>query len=362
MGAYFRLYDHKHTPISSLLCTARISEPSSFTPDMNTSQDNATTEQTSQIETQLAPAPFDDQAADIILISSDNVHFYVHKLLLSLVSPVFQTMFGLPSHDKQETQDGRPCLAVAEDRHHLVQLLSWCDPRCSPTLTRLEDFQIVWELADKYSMDDIMTKVKNTLASVNKGISANPLTAFAVSTRFGCKELAIRSAREVLEIPFRKWEIIPEMKHLSAFALQHLIQYRHKCEDAASSVATDMDWVNRSLYPGLFFATQCQESCKVESRKGKQWNKWWLDYVDLAATSLRETPCGRAVEERTLLEHIHTEISSGPCTKCRKKGIAHFNSFSRILAVEVEKRIDKVKMAIEFIEPPVLISISPGGV
>ena len=178
MGAYFRLYDHKHTPISSLLCTPRISEPPSFTPDMNTSQDKATTEQTSQMETQLAPAPFDDQTADIILISSDNVHFYVHKLLLSLVSPVFQTMFGLPSHDKQETQDGRPCLAVAEDRHRLVQLLSWCDPRCSPTLTRLEDFQIVWELADKYSMDDIMTKVKNTLASVNKGISANPLTAF----------------------------------------------------------------------------------------------------------------------------------------------------------------------------------------
>jgi len=71
------------------------------------------------------------------------------------------------------------------------------------------------------------------------------------------------------------------------------------------------------------------------------------------------------VAERSKKEHswnTYIRQSARTMHEVQKKGDCHFNSFSRILAVEVEKRIDKVKMAIEFIEPPVLISISPGGV
>jgi len=307
---------------------------------MSTSQDEATTKQTSKIETQVAPAPFNDQTADIIIISSDNVHFYVHKLLLSLVSPVFQTMFSLPSHDNQlqETQDGRPYVTVAEDSCCLVQLLLWCDPRCSPKLTKLEDFQTVLELADKYSMEDIMTRVKDILLSVNTVISPDPLAFFAVSTRFGCKELAERSARKILEIPFREWEMIPEMKHISAFALQNLIGYRHKCEDAASSVAKHFAWINRTVRPASFFTTRCGDGCKQEERNGKFWLVWWLKYMDLAGTILRQTPCGQAVEMGILMQQIHTEISIGSCGSCRREGHECLDTFSRILAVKVEKK------------------------
>ena len=42
-----------------------------------------------------AATPFNDTKADLIIHSSDNIHCYVHKLLLSIVS-LFEGMFTLP--------------------------------------------------------------------------------------------------------------------------------------------------------------------------------------------------------------------------------------------------------------------------
>ncbi|KAF7304124.1 hypothetical protein MIND_00644000 [Mycena indigotica] len=39
---------------------------------------------------------FNDPSADVILISSDQVEFHLHRVVLGLVSPIFRTMFTLP--------------------------------------------------------------------------------------------------------------------------------------------------------------------------------------------------------------------------------------------------------------------------
>jgi BTB/POZ domain len=105
-------------------------------------QHNPTTVDTFVVS--LAEAPFNDSNANIILRSSDGVLFYVHNLLLSLVSPFFSTMFTLPtSLDSQDIYDSRPCIAVSDDAKHLRVLLSSLDPRCTQlfnnTLTRPSD-------------------------------------------------------------------------------------------------------------------------------------------------------------------------------------------------------------------------------
>ncbi|KAI0037504.1 hypothetical protein FA95DRAFT_1506898, partial [Auriscalpium vulgare] len=45
--------------------------------------------------TPVAAAPFDDPHTDIILQSSDGTLFHVHKVILSLASPVFSDMLRL---------------------------------------------------------------------------------------------------------------------------------------------------------------------------------------------------------------------------------------------------------------------------
>jgi len=76
-------------------------------------------------------------------------------LLLSLVSPLFSTMFTLSDLHSQEIYDARPCVVVSDDARHLLLLLSWCDPRCmqssmQSTKQSLLDLQMVLETAVKY--------------------------------------------------------------------------------------------------------------------------------------------------------------------------------------------------------------------
>ena len=69
-------------------------------------QDNSTI---GGITVVVAESPFDDSNADLILRSSDNVLFYLHSLLLSLVSPLFSAMFTIPTNShSQEMHDSRP--------------------------------------------------------------------------------------------------------------------------------------------------------------------------------------------------------------------------------------------------------------
>jgi hypothetical protein len=101
----------------------------------------------------VAKSPFDDPKADLILCSSDNVHFYTDKLLLSLASSFFHDMFALPQGP--ETKETRQIVDVDERSRALEKLLTWCDPRRTPVLETIEHIQVVLELSDKYMMDGV---------------------------------------------------------------------------------------------------------------------------------------------------------------------------------------------------------------
>ncbi|KAF9527460.1 hypothetical protein CPB83DRAFT_836623 [Crepidotus variabilis] len=119
-------------------------------------------------------SPFDDARADFVLISSDNVAFYVYSALLSLVSPVFEVMFKLPQGVEQELYEGKPFVI------HL--LLVWCDPRCSKR--PLDEPRAILEIADKYGMEDIMELANNSLLDSKYHIKSDALRIFAIAVRF----------------------------------------------------------------------------------------------------------------------------------------------------------------------------------
>ena len=49
----------------------------------------------------LADAPFDDEAADVVFLTSDEVVFYAFKPILAIASPFFRDMFSLPSWESK---------------------------------------------------------------------------------------------------------------------------------------------------------------------------------------------------------------------------------------------------------------------
>lgn len=109
-----------------------------------------------------AAAPFDKETADIILRSSDDIHYRVRRGILAEASTVFDDMFAnaLPAtsaalNTGDEMIDGVPVIAMAESGKVLEYLLSMYYPpfqgvRLEPT----EDSLLAaLDVARKYFMD-----------------------------------------------------------------------------------------------------------------------------------------------------------------------------------------------------------------
>ena len=82
-----------------------------------------------QIYTTTSPSEiFDVSDADLIIRSSDSVDFQVHKLVLSMTSPLFKDLLSLPQPFDSETVDGLHVVQLPEDSELLNSLLSMLYP------------------------------------------------------------------------------------------------------------------------------------------------------------------------------------------------------------------------------------------
>ncbi|THH01172.1 hypothetical protein EW026_g1483 [Hermanssonia centrifuga] len=135
----------------------------------------------------VASEPFDRQAADVILRTSDNVHFYVYKTILLTSSTFFKTMFSSCTW-KAETYHGyHPIIDVPEDSSTLEYLLRFCYPGHSPMITNLVQLDLLLEAAFKY---DISTAAEPLREALQLSVYQNPLRVFAIACRHKLEEEA----------------------------------------------------------------------------------------------------------------------------------------------------------------------------
>ncbi|KAH9992394.1 hypothetical protein BJV77DRAFT_1109915 [Russula vinacea] len=86
-----------------------------------------------------AQAPFDDAQADVILQSSDQVHFQVFKNILSLASPIFADTFSFPSPPSKPPMTKYRWLLYLRTRQ-LLKLLYVIFIRCKPRPPRRRSY------------------------------------------------------------------------------------------------------------------------------------------------------------------------------------------------------------------------------
>ena len=78
-----------------------------------------------QINSATSPLePFEVPDANIIIRSSDNIDFRVHKSLLAMASPFFKDLLSLPQPSDSEIVDGVPVVRLPESSELLNNLLS----------------------------------------------------------------------------------------------------------------------------------------------------------------------------------------------------------------------------------------------
>ncbi|CAL1706772.1 unnamed protein product [Somion occarium] len=246
-----------------------------------------------------AGCPFDDDDADVIIQSSDSVHFKMYKVILGKASPIFKDIFCLPQSPPSERSPddffhGLPTVKVSEDSHTLLLLFTFCYPMEDPVLASIDDVRSVLEGAQKYQMDAI----------------AKP---FAVACRMGWEDDARVAARLTLGEAF--WPLEPplpvEFRYVSSENLLRLISYHRKCAAVACQLADDYPWANQ-----LMNSLACQHCDKLYkgSTQATGLADWLRVFLSSAKSVLVTRPSSSAVTSGTFAwETMRKSYGCPPC-------------------------------------------------
>lgn len=303
----------------------------------------------------MAPEPFDHPDADVILRSSDKepVDFRVFKLFLSLASPFFAMIFTLPQPNSpvyvEELEDGVPVIQMSEDRRTLHLLLQFCYPIALldvPRLSSLQELQSVTEAAFKFEMDGVKRFAKKTIVEP-RFVESQPLRVFAIACRFGWVAEAKIAARHTLRQPMMNSSYFEELVHITAAAYHRLQQYHRICGEVAASRAkmqpalAEFDdewiWVVCQRCPGTG-ARARRDTGYPESRK------WFVEWIQTVAAELQQRPWGVSVKKFDLREKAVANAQR--CPTCGPRAATDLETFSEILAVEIEKELASVRVTI----------------
>jgi len=145
---------------------------------------------------------FDAPDADIILraLGPPKRDFRVHKLVLSLASPVFKDMFSLPqptSDDSRKSSVGEvEIVEVTDPADALDTILRMIYPFAPPSFDgSLDTLVECLIIADKYGIQGAKSRLYGVLARASP---AQSLRVYAIASQFGFTNLVNSASRHIL--------------------------------------------------------------------------------------------------------------------------------------------------------------------
>ena len=123
--------------------------------------------------------------ADVVIRAAGTLDFRVHKLILSLVSPVFKDMFTLP----QPASDTLPHVDAQESPKTWSNILHTIYPMSSPTINNLDDLESLLLAAKKYEMQFIVDTYKKSFEN-QEFIKEDPLRLYGIACACGSEDQA----------------------------------------------------------------------------------------------------------------------------------------------------------------------------
>ncbi|KAJ8590967.1 hypothetical protein M405DRAFT_932456 [Rhizopogon salebrosus TDB-379] len=313
-------------------------------------------------ETSTAQAPFDNPKCDIILRSADGVNFHVFKLILSLVSPVFQGMFMLPQDMTQTDVSSTPTIPLTESSITLESLLLLSYPAATPSFNSLEDAKAVLEAARKYDMLAVVSRAKDIVFS--QFLPTNSLELYALSCVFGWQQHARKAAAQTLEINLKDLGRINSefagMRDISAFDYHKLLIYHYECGVAAQAVGESPDMLySMPLFgsdismcmwkcnsPGRGNAAQCTgvttRKLHISMSGEMSITPWFDEYLVSTGKELYARPCESTLRESASYNRAVNKALN--CSYCRSTVVENMDRFRTLYIGAVKKVLANVKL------------------
>jgi hypothetical protein len=301
--------------------------------------------------------PFDHADADAVLRSSDKVDFFVYRVMLSISSPFFKSMFSLPQPISEKPNN--PVIDVTENSRTIAVLLKFIYPLVSVVAEpeSLDDLIDALEAARKYDMAVASQRLNEKFAE-SKVVQDDPIVAFCAAYDHKLGEAARVAAKASLKHRMNLDNIADKLQHINGPAFYQLYKFHRACSAAAAATlpsSKHLDWITSSDAYGWDFAPDGRCTCSkfrytVDTSRST-WKATFMcnDYIKRARIVLQERPCREALSKITIsLCYEEDEEFDTPCETCLLFTPPSIPDFRRLLGEEVEKRVSAVRHFLGF--------------
>jgi hypothetical protein len=175
------------------------------------------------------PLCLDIPDANLILRSSDQVNFRVHKSILATLSPFFEDLLSLPQPPDDELVDGIPVVQLSEDAGLLSNLVSLLyRPQRPVQPGSYEKVFALLAACQKYDMVSIQQEIRDKvdLGRFPTPVKAQAFSAYALASSLGLIPEMENAARQTLEQPMTFESLGEGLRSFEGQALRELVRYR----------------------------------------------------------------------------------------------------------------------------------------
>ena len=176
------------------------------------------------------PLCLDVPDADIIVRSSDQANFRIHKSVLALSSPFFKDLLSLPQPPDGEIVDGLPVVALPEDTGLLNSLMSLLYPVTPVIPDSYQKVLALLAVCQKYEMESVQSVIR---AAIKVGtfpapVRAEAFSAYAIASSMGLVPEAEDAARLTLGQRMTFESLGEGLQFFKGRSLRDLIEVRHR--------------------------------------------------------------------------------------------------------------------------------------
>ena len=161
--------------------------------------------------------------ADVIIRTAGSRDLHAHKLILSLVSPIFKDMFTVPQ-PPTDTPDTLPHVDVEESAETWDYILKTIYPVPHPIVDNLDDLESLLLAAMKYEMQSIVDVHKESLEN-REFVRDDPLRLYAIVCACGLEDQAKYVARNAELLTVTRRSDAADLRGLTVDPYHNLVSF-----------------------------------------------------------------------------------------------------------------------------------------